>query len=93
MIELGIITTTKGKTTYLNPDMMPMEFCSFEMFEFVKKGRRIVVLPAAQSCPFCGRLGIIEYRGYFICLPCIDDIKKEAVNVKSKSKRRRLKHD
>ena len=77
LIELGVIEIVKGSTVRINESMLPDSIKGYELYEIKDEDGWIIVSPYSDmTCPFCGRLGLKEYEGRWVCLPCITTLKK-----------------
>jgi len=74
LIELGILEVKKN--TQILSLMIPVKMGGYELYQLTVKDNKIVIIPASPTCPFCGRLGVKELSNYYVCLPCIDNLKK-----------------
>jgi hypothetical protein len=80
---IGIIKVTAR--TRIDPVILPIELSMVENFEFTVENNTIIAKPAVTSCPFCGRIGVIEFYGHYICLSCLEQLKR----IPKKKRRRR----
>ena len=74
MIELGIIEVVTHTT--LPEKLIPKDIPVFELLSIDIKDNKIIIVPASTTCPFCGRLGVVQLSNWFVCLPCIKQLKK-----------------
>ena len=74
MLELGLVKVTDN--TRLNLQVIPNNLSGFEMYEITTESNRIYIKPGSMTCPFCGRLGVKPIGNYFVCVPCIDQLKR-----------------
>ena len=76
MIEIGVLRNNMKLDYQLFPDKMK----GFEAYDIeVVKGKGIIT-PVNINCPLCGRLGVKEFKGYFVCASCVRECKKLTKN-------------
>lgn len=76
MIEIGVGLVFKTGTLAIRESIIPAEMRGFEMLDIKVQEGRITITPASMTCPFCGRIGTKELKGYYVCRLCIDELKK-----------------
>ena len=76
MIEVGVIEVTT-KATHINPRVMPLTVTYSDDFEIDTEGDTVIIKPLDLNCPFCGRLGVKEFGGYYVCNGCRKELKKQ----------------
>ncbi len=76
MLELGTLLVSKG-STYLDRQLMVVDLRTVEMFSITVTDGKIYVSPAlSMDCPFCGRVGLVELKGKFVCGQCVKQLQK-----------------
>ena len=76
MIEMGVVIVT-NPATYLNPRMVPLSMSYGEDFDIDVEDDKIKISSTEMNCPFCGRLGVKEFQGYYVCNGCRKELKKQ----------------